>query len=144
MVIGDGKGNLEEGREMKRKWYREMASRVDAYHTCVKTGNTLWEEKHEARIVELLDMLPHGSGIDGTTDIALDKSSGEKLIILSSYHHMNDGGYYDGWTEFKVIVTPSLQFGARVKVTGSFPRRYADTRDYLHEVFDSAINEEVE
>jgi hypothetical protein len=45
---------------------------------------------------------------------------------------MNEGGYYDGWTEHQVIITPSLQHGFDVRVTGQDRN---EIKDYLAELF---------
>lgn len=126
------------------KVYQKMARLVVARGNCIKTNNNEWLKKHEATLEKLVDDLPHGSGIDGKTEFDFEASNENKLVIKSSYHHMNDGGYYDGWTEFKVIVTPDLAFGFGLKVQGAFPRKYADTRDYLIETFNYALEAEVE
>jgi hypothetical protein len=128
---------------MEKKVYQVLAYSFVAWQNCVKSGNKEWEDKHEETIKGIIDSLPHGSGIDGTTSFDFDESREEKLVINSSYHSMNDDGYYDGWTDIKLVITPSLAFGFNLKVTGSFPRRYSDTKDYLHETFSYALSEEV-
>ncbi len=86
----------------------------------------------------LKEHLPSGSGID--CGVKLDESSGpERLVFTLSFHHMDEAGYYDGWTEHKAIVTPTLadHDGMRLRVTGG--RNRNDINDYLHDVMDSAL-----
>jgi hypothetical protein len=53
---------------------------------------------------------------------------------------MNDAGYYDGWTDHIVIVSPSFD-GIDIKISG---RNRNDIKDYLHDVFHAALTEEVD
>lgn len=46
-------------------------------------------------------VLPHGSGIDCTWVISEQKNG--KIMAKNYFHAMNDGGYYDGYMDFKVI-----------------------------------------
>ncbi len=125
-----------------RPLYQFIASTLNAFHNCAKSENTEWQDKHEARIEELTEsFMPSGSGIDSGTKFNWDESTDEKLVFNTSYHHMNEDGYYDGWTEHKVIVTPSLSAGYDLKITG---RDRNDIKDYLSEVYTSALDEEIE
>jgi hypothetical protein len=120
---------------MQDKLYRLIATTVDAYHRCVENGNE-WSARHAGTLRTLESLLPSGSGIDSGTTIDLDASTGEKLVLRTSYHHMNDGGYYDGWTDHTVTVTASLMFGINIKISG---RNRNDIKEYLHQTFDCAL-----
>ncbi len=123
---------------MKTKLYAQLAMLICARLNCISKGNSEWEAKHEEQILSIVkDTAPSGSGIDCGTKINLDDSAPEKLVFDFSYHHMNDGGYYDGWTEHRLIVTPSLQFGCNLKITG---KDRNDTKEYLHEVYSYWLN----
>jgi len=117
---------------------RRLASAVDAYQRCIKTENSEWTGRHEEMIRELLDHLPSGSGWDCGTKIDLDRSTGEKLVLYGSFHHMNEGGMYDGWTEHEIWVRPSLRFGIDLRITG---QNRNDVKEYLHETFHWALLE---
>ncbi len=120
--------------------YSELASLVCARLNCIKSDNTEWLAKHEAKILELVkETAPSGSGIDCGTKIDLDASTGEKLVFNFSYHHMNESGIYDGWTEHKAIVVASLQFGFDLTITG---RNRNQIKEYLHETFSFWIDSE--
>ena len=122
------------------KTYQNLSSIIDARLTCIQRSNETWITGHEDMIYEIMKTSPSGSGIDDGTLIDLDKSTGEKLIFSFSYHHMNENGYYDGWTEHRLIVTPSLQFGLRLRITG--PDRN-QIKDYLYDVYREWLNEEL-
>ena len=48
----------------------------------------------------LLELLPHGSGIDCKWDFVWLKNG--KLICKNSYHCMTEEGYYDGFADFSI------------------------------------------
>ncbi len=134
---------------MKQKLYRHLASTIDAYHTCVKAGNETWEYNHHAVICQIANNhLPHGSGIDSGCEVDLQCSSGERIVITSSYHCMNENGMYDGWADFTVTVKASLvhTLDMTVKSANGCSKQFAkyDLGDYLHDVFYTSLTEEVD
>lgn len=126
---------------MKTKVYAEIAVLLSAIRSCEASGKSDWKARHKARVRRIIENhLPHGSGFDNGVKIDLDASTSEKLVFLTSFHHMNDHGMYIGWTEHKVIVTPSLAFGYAIKVTGPNKR---DIRSYISEMFGYGLSEHV-
>ncbi len=97
------------------KTYQSLAKACGAYHRCVESGNTEWEAKWKAEIDETLEQFPHGSGFDSGTEIDLDASNDEKLVFTTAFHHMNENGMYDGWTEHAITVVPSLGLDFHLK-----------------------------
>lgn len=87
-------------------------------------------EKHQEHLRQLANSyLPRGSGFDAGTDIVVDSCTDYKVVLRTSFHHMNDNGYYTRWTEHKVIVTPAFDgFDINIKVTG---RNHNDIKDYI-------------
>lgn len=81
--------------------------------------------------------LPRGSGIDAGTTI--ESVSDKQIRMTAGYHHMNEGGYYDGWTEHSILVRPSLMHGMTVTVSG--PNRNGIV-DYLQQVYYECMNQE--
>jgi hypothetical protein len=53
---------------------------------------------------------------------------------------MNDSGYYDGWTEHVVTVTPSFIGGFNIRVSG---RNRNDIKGYIAESFHHILKMEV-
>lgn len=126
---------------MERKLYAVLASLVQARANCNRMGNEEWFVRHSERIEQVVrDFLPSGSGIDSGCSIDLDASTEDKIVLNTSYHHMNEGGYYDGWTEHTITVRPSLAFGIRVSIGG---RDRNDIKEYLHDVFHTALMQEI-
>jgi len=123
--------------------YQELISKIVAMENCEKTGNTEWYDNHSLAIHDIeMDNLPSGSGIDSGTRVNLDKTTANKLVLDSSYHCMNQDGFYDGWIDFTVTVTPSLLSGIDIDIKGNFSQRhnkYADVKEYLQDVFSMSL-----
>lgn len=126
---------------MNNKTYQVLAKATGAYHRCVASQNSEWETKWKETIEQVVcDYFPHGSGFDSGTKLDIDESNDDRLVFATSFHHMDESGGYDGWTEHMVIVTPSLGMDFHVKVTG---RDRNQIKDYIAECFSSALSEEV-
>lgn len=121
--------------------YIAIARALGSMKRCEQSGNSEWQCKHEAAILELCSDLPSGSGFDNGSKLDFDASTAEKLVFTTAFHHMNDGGYYDGWTDHRVTLTPSLEMGFRLSVSG---RDRNDIKEYIHEMFASALSARVE
>ena len=130
---------------MEKKVYQQLASSFNAMQNCEKSGNNEWYYKHEDTIHDIeKNNLPSGSGIDSGTQFDFDKSTDNKLVLNSSYHCMDEFGYYDGWIDFTVTVKPSLIHGLDINISGRFSDRngkYADLKDYLLDTFYTALTE---
>ena len=118
--------------------YKKFAMTLGAYQNCLKVCNKEWEEKHYEKLIEYINELPHGSGIDGQATIDLEKSNVNKLIIHTAYHYMDENGYYGGWYSYKIIVTPSLQNDFDLNIVGKDTPNMA--KEYLYEVFQEAFS----
>jgi hypothetical protein len=128
---------------MARCLYSELASTVDAMHTCERKPEQYgeWATKHAERISELVrSHMPRGSGFDSGTQMDCERSHAERLIFTTAFHHMNEAGYYDGWTEHTVVVTPSFA-GFNLRISG---RNRNDIKEYIDETFRYALRHELE
>jgi hypothetical protein len=85
-------------------------------------------------------MLPSGSGIDCGTELDRAACKPGKLVFTFSYHHMNEAGMYDGWTEHTLIVTPSFD-GIDLRITG---RDRNQVKEYLYDIYHNDLTQEVE
>ena len=125
---------------MPKTLVQELASAIQARKNCEESNNTVWNGKWAERIRELSKQLPHGSGIDGDCYVDQDASHADKLVIQTAFHHMDENGFYDGWTQHTVIVTPSFN-GINIRITG---QNRNDIKDYLYETFDYALTQPFE
>ena len=117
-----------------------ILSTVQAYHNCLKSGNSLWQEKHETNIIDtILEALPHGSGINGKWDInILDK----KIVCSNFYHVMNSNGYYTHYINFKINIYTNYRDinGYMIfSIIGNFGK-CQDIKDYLYEIIDNGFS----
>lgn len=95
---------------------------------------------------EILDLLPHGSGIDGDWTVETKKNG--SMFFYNEYHRMNDAGYYDGWIPFTLRVfqrkTPLMR-NAEIIPAGNWDWRVTCSdsilREYLEETLDYFIGE---
>lgn len=124
---------------MKMKVYEKIAQLVNAVKNCDAKKDNLWASKHEDDIKFIVRRyLPSGSGIDNGVKFDFAHSTDEKLVFNSSFHKMDENGFYDGWIDFIVVVKPSLQFGISLTVTGQFGKRQ-DIKDMIHHVFNDSL-----
>ena len=142
---------------MARYLYSELAAAIQARLNCsqqkaapnplpegyiakAEMVNPEWFDKWTERIHDLEQLLPSGSGIDCGTKVDLDASHAEKLVLYTSFHHMNDGGMYDGWTEHIIVVTPSFR-GINLRISG---RNRNDIKEYLYDTYNYALKQDVD
>jgi hypothetical protein len=91
--------------------------------------------------------LPSGSGFDNGTTLDFSKSTPvidkfcriKKIVFSTSFHHMNEHGSYDGWTEHNVIITPDWH-GFHLRVTGKDKN---GIKDYIADCFHNALMKEL-
>lgn len=97
----------------------------DALHSAVD---------YQTQMMDTLTKLaPSGSGFDRGTQFNVTRSGDTRLVFNTAFHHMNEHGYYDGWTEHEVIVTPVLSIsGISVRVTGKDKN---NIKEYIHDTF---------
>jgi hypothetical protein len=116
-----------------------IATLLAAIRNCQVTGNAEWLQKHEISLSSVLrTYLPSGSGFDAGTTLEREKSSDKKLVFRTAYHHMNGGGYYDGWTEHLVTALPTFD-GIEIRVSG---RNRNSIKEYIVDVFWNALTQE--
>lgn len=119
--------------------YQAMARAAGARLNCIESGNSEWQARHKESLLRLTkDYLPSGSGFDSGAKIDLDQSTDERLVFTTAFHHMNDSGMYNGWTEHTVTVTPSLSHGFMLKVSG---RDRNSIKDYIADCFRFVLSE---
>ena len=118
--------------------YQLIARAGDAANNCARNGNAEWKQVWEELLAQCEELLPSGSGFDAGTRIEQARSS--KIVLRTSYHHLNECGYYDGWTEHTVTVIPNLVHGFDLKISG---RDKNGVKEYIAEVFYDVLRSEV-
>jgi hypothetical protein len=91
-----------------------------------------WQDKIDA----IMATAPSGSGFDsGTT---LQSADEKRLVFATAYHHMNEHGFYDGWTHHRVTATADLMHGFVLAIKG---RNKREIRDYIEDTFGNWLDE---
>lgn len=105
-----------------------MKTQIQVVWLCLKDGD----------IVNLVDLLPHGSGIDGAWRLEANK---QNIYAYNSYHCMNDNGYYDGWANFTIVfpfISKNYANDFKLHFQGDFAQRQNIKyllREYLEDTF---------
>jgi hypothetical protein len=107
----------------------------------------LWgktKEAHECidKISQICsDHMPRGSGIDQGTKFLLDPSTPDKLVFQVSYHHMDEHGFYDGWSDFTLFAKASFTEPAGTLFLKGRDRN--DIKDYLYDIYHDALGQTI-
>jgi hypothetical protein len=121
--------------------YAELSRLLQAVKNCKASNNAEWEQKHSETIKRLCAQhLPSGAGFDSGSVLNVSLSTPEKLIFTADFHHMNENGFYDGWTEHTVTVLPSLSSGITLRISG---RNRNEIKEHIWEVFEHALKTDV-
>lgn len=121
--------------------YVKLARLIQARINCIESENVEWIDKHDESIDKIMETAPSGSGFDNGTKLSFQKSTGKKLVFYTSFHHMDENGFYDGWTEHEITVRPCLQFGFDLRIGG---QNRNDIKDYISETFVCWLHEKGE
>lgn len=92
----------------------------------IKLGLEMWIKKHA----------PSGSGFDQGTQLDFDSCKKNRIVFTTAFHHMDEHGGYDGWTNHTVVVYPAFD-GFDIRVTG---RNRNDIKDYVQSTFHHWLN----
>lgn len=117
-----------------------IANAATARRNCIKANNVEWLDRWTAQLEALAELLPSGSGFDSGSHIDMDRTTEDKLVLTTSFHHMAESGMYDGWTEHTVTVRASFVGRFSVSVSG---RNRNDIKEYISECFSSALSDAV-
>lgn len=115
----------------------KLIDRIVGSLMALKSAIPEWRERHLEVLEEIQRYhLPGGSGFDRGTRIDLDKSTPERVVFTTSFHHMDENGHYNGWTDHTVVVTPSFVYGVNIRVTG---RNKNNIKEYIDETFRGVL-----
>jgi hypothetical protein len=88
--------------------------------------------------------MPSGSGIDCGTQIVIGASNPTKLHFTFDYHHMNQHGFYCGWTSHGLIVCADFDDFTMQIIGQHRSKKKHETQifhDYLYDTFRHALLE---
>lgn len=121
------------------KMYEAIARAADARTRCLVTGNQEWRDIWTEKLRAMQKELPSGSGIDNGTKIIMDECDITRIVLICDYHHMNQDGFYDGWTHHRIVAKPTFM-GIDVRVATG-PNKN-DIKEYLANVYGDALDTE--
>ena len=100
---------------------------------------TKWYDINDYVCDYIMKRLPHGSGIDSEWDVCVTE---KHYRFTCSYHCMNDGGYYDGWQDFTVLVPKGTWENFKLQFNAPRKEKYIWLlRDYLEDIIVMALRE---
>jgi hypothetical protein len=142
---------MEKPQNVRPLW-QFIAETVTAWHDCraaldagtlpaeTRALRAQWLDIHADRLAQAgREFLPAGSGFDSGSIVNLDASRPGSIRLETEFHHMNAGGFYDGWTAHGVTLRPAFGFPA-LRVTG---RDRDGIKDYIAETFRAALEARV-
>lgn len=122
------------------KVFRALAREISRYHRGTESLAPWASDAQDAIEYLAREYLPSGSGFDSGCQIELDESRADKIVIRCEFHHMNDAGYYDGWTHHRAIVTPSLEWGFNLRITG---RDKNGIKEYIGDTMQMHLSQQI-
>ena len=102
------------------------------------SGNDEWCGRW-GRILDNIfaNIMPSGSGFDAGTKMV--RASDREIVMSAGFHHMNENGYYDGWTEHTIRARATFG-GFDITVSG---RDRNGIKDYIADTFHFALSARV-
>lgn len=129
---------------MSKPLYQQLASLFIAWQNCQtsKFHRPDAVDNHREMMTTLVKRyMPSGSGFDVGTAIDLDRTTPECLVFHTSFHPMDEHGFYENWLDFTVTVRPSLAYHIDLEIEG---RDRNDIKGYVDEVFHLCLVEPVD
>ena len=113
---------------------RSLAAALVAAHAWRKTVTPQYADECDKRIAALESSLPSGSGINSGTTV--EYAGPNKIVLSCGFHHIDEHGFYDGWTYHKIIVKPTFNGHLHVRVTG---RDRNLIKEHLADIYREAL-----
>jgi len=110
-----------------------ISSSYAARENCKASGNAEWWARWDALLDAAAELLPSGGGFDDGTMIV--RATDREIVLQTAFHHMDEHGGYDGWTEHTVKARATFG-GLDIIVSG---RNRNDIKDYIVEVFNHVL-----
>ncbi len=128
------------------KYYQILANHIQALKRCYTDDNISDSiiDGHWEMIEKLINLLPHGSGInyDYDIDALINDSIENRIVIYNRFDAMLESGSYDRVIDFKVVIKPSLLNTLDIRIYGKCGK-YQDVKDYLIDLYYDAMMQEI-
>ncbi|MFA5572179.1 MAG: hypothetical protein WDA42_03655 [Candidatus Bathyarchaeia archaeon] len=123
---------------MATRKYERIARVLEAQKNCLASNNGAWAERHQETLDQILATAPHGSGIDGEGVVLASESTPQRLVFHFDFHHMNERGFYEDWSTYKMVVSPSLTHGFDLRIYG---KNKNGIKEYFYDILGQWLNE---
>lgn len=120
--------------------YKKLSAALQAQKNCLEHKNPTWHAIWSDRVEKIMRSAPSGSGFNTGTSLEYVQEPDTELRFCTEYNHMDEAGYYDGWTTHVVKVTPRFS-GIDIKVTG---KNKNDIKEYIGDVFYDWLTTELD
>ena len=115
-----------------------LSAAMTAMNNCTLSGNHEMAEIWDNYILSECDKLPSGSGIDNGMHLIREECENDKITFSLDFHHLNENGYYDGWTSHKVVIRPAFG-GIDIRITGRDRNQIKEyLYDFMYSLFDGS------
>lgn len=102
-------------------------------------------EALEAQIQEWVrNHFPSGSGIDMGCYLDLEKSTKYQLAVYVSWHHMDEHGYYCGWTNHTAIIRPSFAGRQYKFFSADYVMQYDHDQKIIEQIYEFYGDDDLE
>ena len=123
---------------MKKINIAALSAAIQAMNNCTLSGRHEMAEIWDDYILAECAKLPSGSGIDNGMELIREECEKDKIVFSLDFHHLNEGGFYDGWTSHKVVIRPSFG-GIDIRITGRDRNQIKEyLYDMMHDTFDGS------
>ena len=131
---------------MRKTLAQHIANALTAHRNCVEKGNPFADTWIALMDYIEANALPSGSGFDNGTTIDRENVFGRQFNLKTSFHHMDDQGFYDGWTHHKIKVFPDwqgidLKVATLVSTLAPTTESDRESLDYIGETFYHVLGE---
>lgn len=134
--------------DSKVKLYKRIGELMLQADHCLRSENVKKYNSHSVYFEEIERIcktyMPAGSGFDTGTMFNFDESNVNRLVFDVGYHHMDEHGYYDGWSHLKIKVYPSFAYGFNFTITGARRKDKGINKEYFDDTFQNALDQEIE
>ena len=123
------------------KLYQKIAILLSSINNKTILNHDIIEEKENELLEIVKNYFPSGSGFDTGAKIDIEKSNSKKIIVFTvEFHHMNENGFYDGWTYHEIKIIPNLAYDFTIRISG---KNKNEIKEYIDDVFSDLLYKEI-
>lgn len=117
-----------------------IASEVERSIRCADSSPDNARDAADSADEFVREFLPRGAGFDNGTAIDWERSKPNRIVFETAFHHMDEFGGYDGWTDHRVTIVPDFVHDYDMKING---RDRNEIKDYIADTFRSCLDDRI-